>query len=173
MSRPGLSQPFEVAIVLGAPARPDGSPSPAQRRRVLAAVALVREGRAERLLMSGGPVLHPAPEAAMMRDLALAEGVAPERVLVEDRSINTIDNARRSGPIIAHHRWRRLALVTDVFHLPRALYVFRRFGLAATGIAAYPQGWPRSEWWLAWGRELLALPWTLLRVEARRWFRGA
>jgi len=163
------SQSFDVAIVLGAPSRPDGTPSPAQRRRVRAAVALAESGRAGHLLMSGGPVTDARAEAVTMRDLALAQGIAADRVTIEDRSLNTIGNARLSAPIIVWHGWRRLAVVTDVFHLPRAIYVFRRHGLPAIGIPAYPEDWPRSEWWLAWLREAAALPWTVLRVEGRRW----
>jgi len=161
--------PFDVAIVLGAMLLPDGSPSPALERRVLRAVRLVREGRADHLLMSGGPVAHPLAEAAAMRDLAVAHGVDPGRVMVEDASSNTIGNARLSAPIVAAQGWTRLAIVTCQSHLPRALYVFRRFGLKAVGVAAMPARTPGVEWWLAWGREALALPWTVVRVEAALW----
>jgi uncharacterized SAM-binding protein YcdF (DUF218 family) len=159
---------FDAAIVLGAMVRPDGSPSRALERRVLHAVELARSGRVRHLLMTGGPVSHPVPEAWAMRDLAVAAGLAPERVAVEDRARNTIDNARLSAAIVAERGWRRLAVVTDAYHLPRALYVFRRCGLAVAGSPAFPAGWPRREWWLACLREAGALPWTVLRVERGR-----
>jgi len=159
---------FDAAIVLGSPPLPDGTPSAAQRRRVHTAVALARGGRVGYLLMTGGPVAHPIPEAVTMAALAIKSGLAADRVVIEDRATNTIDNARLSAQIVAARGWRRLALVTDAYHLPRALYVFRRAGLRVVGVPARREGTPRPDWALAWLREAVALPWTVLRVEARR-----
>ncbi len=163
-----LSPPFDAAIVLGATLRPDGLPSRALERRVLHAVGLVQAGRAGHLLMTGGPVRHPRPEALAMRDLAVAAGLDAGRVMVEVEARNTIDNARLSVPVVAVHGWRRLAVVTDAYHLPRALYVFRRLGLPVAGLPVFPPGLPGREWWLACLREAGALPWTVMRVERRR-----
>lgn len=158
-------EPYDVAIVLGASLRPDGSPSPALLRRVAHGVDLARAGRAGHLLMSGGPVRHPVPEAWRMRDLALAAGLDPAVVHVEDRSRNTIENARLSRPILAARGWTRLVIVTDAYHAARAAYVFRRLGLNARVSAPFPPDRLRKEWWLAYLREASALPWTVLRVE--------
>lgn len=156
--------PFDAAIVLGAMVRPDGSPSAALERRSLHAAGLALSGQVGHLVMSGGPVAHPTPEARVMRDLAVAAGVPPERVLTEERSRNTIENARLSAPLVAERGWSRLLVVTDAYHLPRALYVFRRLGLPVQPSGARPDR-PRPEWWLAFAREAAALPWTVLRVE--------
>lgn len=161
--------PFDAAIVLGAMLRPDGSPSPAMERRVARGVALLAEGRVRHLLMSGGPVGHPTPEAWAMRDLALAVGVPAAQIVVEDRSRNTIENARLSAPLAAARGWRRLLVVSDAYHLPRALYVFRRFGLSVHPAAARPQR-PGRDWWAAWLREAAAMPWTVIRVERKKLF---
>jgi len=160
--------PFDAAIVLGASVAPDGGPSPALARRVARAVELERSGQVATLLMSGGPVRHPRPEAQVMRDLALAAGVAPERILIEDSSRNTIGNARLCRPIVAAQGWGRVLLVTDPHHLPRALYIFRRLGLPVSGMAAKRPEQPGPDWWLGWGREMLALPWAMIRVERLR-----
>ncbi len=167
MSAPPVEPVFDAAIVLGAMVRPDGSPSPALARRVLHAVGLAHAGRVGHLLMTGGPVSHPLPEAWAMRDLAVAAGMPSERVSIEDRARNTIDNALLSAAIVRARGWRRLAVVTDAYHLPRATYIFRRCGLEVAGIPAFPAGRPGREWWLAWLREAGALPWTVLRVERR------
>jgi len=160
--------PFDAAIVLGATVRPDGSPSPALVRRVAHAVDLAASGRVGALLMSGGPVRHPTPEARVMRALALAAGIAPERIFVEETSRNTIGNARLCRPIVAAQGWGRVLVVTDPCHLPRALYIFRSFGLCVSGAVAPPSGRSNWEWGLGWGREMLALPWTAIRVERLR-----
>ena len=156
---------YDAAIVLGAMVRPDGSPSPALRRRVEHAAALFQAGSVGHLLMSGGAVRHPVPEAEVMRDLALAAGIAPQRIVTETQSFNTIGNARLCAPLVAERGWSRLLLVTDACHIPRSLYIFHRLGLPVTPAAAWPQGWPQREWWGAWAREAAALPWTVARVE--------
>jgi uncharacterized SAM-binding protein YcdF (DUF218 family) len=144
---------------------PDGSPSAAMARRVGHAVALAQSGRVGHLLMTGGPVRHPVPEACAMRDLALDSGIAPERIVVEACARNTIENARLSVPLVAARGWRRLLVVTDIYHVPRALYAFRRHGLRVRGDAPPPPASGHGEYWAAWLREAAALPWTVIRVE--------
>ena len=68
---PQPTDTYDAAIILGAMVRPDGSPSPALRRRVEHGVSLVQTGKVGYLLMSGGAVRHPVPEAEVMRNLAL------------------------------------------------------------------------------------------------------
>ncbi|CCG42866.1 YdcF family protein [Magnetospirillum molischianum] len=169
---PAPAPSFDVAIVLGATVTPDGTPSPALARRVACAVDLAASGQVASLLMSGGPVRHCRPEAQVMRDLALAAGIAPERIFVEEASRNTIGNALLCRPIVAAHRWQRILVVTDSVHLFRALYIFRRFGLCVSGVAARRPEWPGYEGWLGWGREILARPWTVIRVEWLRLWAG-
>ncbi len=158
---------FDAAIVLGASLRPDGTPSAALERRVRHGAALCLSGRAGHLVMAGGAVAHARPEALAMRDLALALGLAPARVMVEDRSRNTIENALYTLPLAHAHGWRRLAVVTDLYHLPRALYVFRRLGQPVAGLAVPPPRPPGRDWLLAGLREVPALPWTMVRLERR------
>ena len=154
---------FDCAIVLGAKVMADGSPSPALARRVAHAVELARRGQVRHLLMSGGAVNHPLPEAHIMRALALAAGIEAERLHVEDRSRNTIGNARCAAPIIAAHGWTRLLLVTDSFHLPRARLIFRHHRLVVTGSGARPQR-IGGEWIAAHLREIPAMVKTLYRL---------
>jgi uncharacterized SAM-binding protein YcdF (DUF218 family) len=158
--------PYDAAIVLGARIQDDGTPSPALSRRVGHAVDLLRSGAVRALLMTGGATTSPIPEAHVMRDLALAAGARADAVHMETRALNTIENALFTAPIAQGHGWRRLLVVTDTFHVPRAWYVFRRFGLPAAMAGVKPEA-PSVDWWLAHGREAAALPWTVLRVEAR------
>lgn len=156
---------YDAAIVLGAMVRPDGSPSPAMARRVARGVRLIQEGRAGHLLMSGGAVRHPVPEASVMRSIALDLGVPADRLHVEEASLNTIGNALLSRPMVEEKGWTRLAVVTDACHMARSLYIFRRLGLTVRPEPAWPEERPRGEWYAAWVREAFALPWTIARVE--------
>jgi uncharacterized SAM-binding protein YcdF (DUF218 family) len=158
---------FDVAIILGARIEDDGTPSPAMARRVAHGVTLLRDGRVGALLMSGGVTTSAVAEAVVMRELALALGAAPDSIHTEERALNTIQNARHSAPILRERGWRRLLVVTDSFHRLRTRYIFGRMGRAVTVTGVRPNR-PTREWWLAHAREVLALPWTVLRVEALR-----
>lgn len=165
MSRPKVDA-FDVAIILGARLRADGSPSPAMVRRVGHGVHRLREGRAGALLMTGGETGAGITEARAMAGLAEAAGVPAALIHLEERARNTIENALFSAPLIRRHGWHRLLVVTDSYHCPRAAYIFRRVGLEVA-VAGVRPAQPSAQWWLAHLREAAALPWTMLRVEAR------
>ncbi len=129
--------PFDVAIVLGAAVSAGGRPSPALLRRVEHAVALFRQGHVDCLLMSGcGP--GSTPEASVMCRIARAARVPAEAVLTEDQSRTTWENARFCKPIVEGRGWRRVLLVTERYHMRRALYAFRRFGIPVEAAAVPP-----------------------------------
>jgi len=158
---------FHCAIVLGAKVMADGTPSPALARRVAHAATLVHSGRVAHLLMSGGAVNHPTPEAQVMRDLAMAAGIDADRIVVEDQSRNTIGNARHSAPIIVAQGWTRLLLVTDSFHLPRARLIFAHHGLKVALSGARPES-VSAEWVMAHLREIPAMMKTLFRLATEK-----
>ncbi|HLO75740.1 MAG TPA: YdcF family protein, partial [Magnetospirillum sp.] len=91
---------YDVAIILGARLRQDGSPSAALARRVRRGVQLWHGGRARALLMTGGANSAPVAEARVMRDMAVAYGVMPDHVLTEERARNTIENALLVAPLV-------------------------------------------------------------------------
>lgn len=154
--------PCDAAVVLGARIRPDGGPSAALQRRVTHAVRLYNEGLAPSLLLSGGGAVPAVPEARVMEALMVAAGIPAAAITLEARSRNTAENAQRCLPIIRRHGWRSVLLVTDAAHLPRALYAFRRLGIAAIGSSAGGDGV------MARLREAAALPLTLWRIERYR-----
>jgi len=120
-------------IVLGAPPLGPGVPGPAIERRLDHAIAVFVARGAAYLVPSGGVVGAPPAEAEIMRTLAVAKGVSDARIIVEDRARNTFENALYTGLIMRRRGWRRVAVVTDAFHMPRALYVYRRLGLTVAG----------------------------------------
>lgn len=89
-----------------------------------------------------------------MRDLALAMGVPADRVVIEPAARNTLENALFSARIAHGRGWRSLLVVTDRYHLPRALMAFRRVGLEVAGSAA-PAGSDSSGSGSAWAVELV------------------
>ncbi len=148
---------YDALVVLGAMVLPDGRPSAAMARRVEAAVGLYHRDVAPVVVMSGGAVGHPTPEARAMADLAVAAGVPENSLILELSSRNTWQNAREVAALARARGWTRMMVVSDSFHLPRARDMFRRHGLRVDGHPATRRpGDHRLSWWLAHGREGLS-----------------
>ena len=108
--------------------------------RMTDAVALALRYPQARLAFTGGAaVLSPEraliTEAAAARAFFVAEGVAPERLILEDRSRNTAENANFLAAVAHPQAGQHWLLVTSAFHMPRAMGLFRR---ARFEVAAYP-----------------------------------
>ena len=169
-TQPEARHAADVAVVLGAAVLAGGEPSASLARRVRHAARLWRDGAVAHLLLTGGVGTHPPSEAEVMRRLAERDGVDPSRIVLEDRATTTLESAAYCAPIIATHGWRRVVLITDRYHLPRAIVAFRSHGVQARGSAPTDGrgGTPRWRWAAMHVRELAALPWYLLRTRRRR-----
>ena len=110
-------------------------------QRLMAAFVLHRQTGLP-LLVSGGEVFAEyGREAVIMRDTLVSFGVAPAQIILEDRSLNTTENARFTAPILRERGWRRPLLVTSAFHMARSVAEFQRAGISA---APYPAGYYAS-----------------------------
>jgi len=126
------SEFYDVIVVLGAAQNPDGTPGPAIVRRVRHAARAWQAGLAPRVMLCGGPTAIDTSEAETMAGAARAEGVVEAALLLEDLSTRTLENAEQCRRLMAEHGLTRALLVTDWFHMPRALYTFRAFGIEVT-----------------------------------------
>lgn len=159
----------DVIVVLGAAVWPEGKPSPSLARRTRHAARLFHEGVAKRLILSGGVKRHSPAEAVVMREIALREGVPLGSIILDDRARNTIATARNCAAIMTQQGMRTAVVVTDGFHMPRALLIFRWLGIEATGSAparARRQA-PSASLMAHSLREIIAAPWTVLRLLTR------
>jgi SanA protein len=125
--------PSRVAIVLGAGLWRDGSPTPVLRDRVETAADLYFAGKVEKLLMSGDNRFVHYNEPAAMRDYAVELGVPEEAIVLDNAGRRTYDTCYRARDIFGV---RRAILVTQSFHLPRALYLCNKLGVSAVGVPA-------------------------------------
>lgn len=121
-----------VALVLGAGLRPDGTPSPALRARLDDAAALYQKGTVQVLLVSGdnGTTDHDEPTA--MRDYLVTQGVPTSKVVLDYAGFSTWDSCVRAREVFGVGR---VLVVTQEFHLPRAVFLCRHAGLDADGAA--------------------------------------
>jgi uncharacterized SAM-binding protein YcdF (DUF218 family) len=132
---PSRPHRYDIGIVLGAGLDPAGRPSAALRRRVAHAAALYGAGRLGMLLMTGGRPRRGITEAEVMRRLAEETGVPAAVIVTEDRSRDTLENALRCRAVIARRGWRSVLVISDAYHLPRAMFTFHRLGVVADGDA--------------------------------------
>ncbi|WKZ40974.1 MAG: ElyC/SanA/YdcF family protein [Anaerolineales bacterium] len=120
-----------VAIVFGAGLYRDGSAGPVLSDRVETAVQLYEQGKVEKLLMSGDNrfIEYNEPEAA--RQYALQRGVPDEDIVLDYAGRRTYDTCYRANHIFGVGE---AILVTQPFHMPRALFLCNWFGVESTGV---------------------------------------
>jgi vancomycin permeability regulator SanA len=122
-----------VAIVLGAGVNPDGTLSPMLADRVQAGVDLYFAGTVSRLLMSGDNSTEHYDEVTAMRRYAIAKGVPPELVNLDYAGFRTYDTCVRAVKVFGI---RRAVMVSQRYHLARAVYTARSVGIDAAGYVA-------------------------------------
>lgn len=130
-------EPAPVAIVFGAGLRRDGSPSPVLRARVATAVELYFDGKVQTLLMSGDNRFVDYNEPGAMERFALDLGVPPEAIVLDFAGRRTYDTCYRARDIFGV---QDAILVTQRFHLPRALLTCNLLSVSAVGVPADRQG---------------------------------
>lgn len=142
--------PWPIAIVLGARVWPSGRPSLMLEDRLETALELYRDGSVEKLLVSGDDSLLSQREVTVMAKWLADRGI-PTYSLVLDpsgkRTFLTMVNARRAGV-------RRALIVTQSFHLPRALWLAKSQGIEAVGIPADRRTYPKHLYLRVWTREI-------------------
>jgi SanA protein len=154
-----------AAIVFGAGLWRDGSPTPVLRDRVAAAADLYFAGKVEKILMSGDNRFIDYNEPGAMRAYALSLGVPDEAIVLDYAGRRTYDTCYRAGAIFG---LEGAILVTQSFHLPRALYICSALGLDAVGVPADRRIYRDTSliWWNL--RELPATLTALLQVHLTR-----
>jgi SanA protein len=130
-----------AVIVFGAGLWRDGSPTPVLRDRVETAARLYFAGKAEKLVMSGSNPTVEYDEPGAMRAYALALGVPDEAIVLDYAGRRTYDTCYRARHIFGV---RQATLVTQGFHLPRALYLCNHLGIDGVGVQASLREYRRS-----------------------------
>lgn len=128
----------EVAIVPGALVEPDGDLSAMLAARVEQASRLWHAGKVEKILVSGDHGTWRYDEPDTMRKALVRDGVAPEDIFEDHAGFDTWATMVRARSIFGA---RDAVVVTQGFHMPRALYLADAAGIDATGLTADLQGW--------------------------------
>jgi vancomycin permeability regulator SanA len=128
----------DVALVLGAGLRADGKPTDVLQARIDTAVSLYAAGKVHKLLMSGDNSNALYDEVTAMKAAAVANGVPENDVLLDYAGFRTLDSCVRVRKVFGQ---RQVLVVSQGFHLPRAIHLCRWAGVDAIGVeASDPRG---------------------------------
>ncbi|MCW2139265.1 SanA/YdcF family protein [Actinoplanes cyaneus] len=140
-----------VALVLGAQVNPDGEPSAFLAARLDLARDLYRAGKVKAILVSGDHAAWSYDEPGAMMVYLVARGVPADRIVMDHAGFDTYDSCARAHRIFGV---RQAIVVTQSFHVPRAVALCRTLGIESTGVGddtarAYRPLWARGrvrEW---------------------------
>jgi len=141
----------DAILVLGARVCDNGEPSGILEDRLATGVAVYESGASDRLLMSGDHGRADYDEVDAMKAYAVECGVPSSAVFMDHAGFSTYESLYRARDIFQAHR---VLIVTQEYHLYRALYVARALGLDAYGLAADIRTYPGMLKFAA--REILA-----------------
>lgn len=123
----------DCIIVLGAMVYSDGTPSPILQERLDTGIALYKSGVSDKLLMSGDNGQNEYNEVIPMRQYAIDNGVSEEDIYIDYAGFSTYESMYRLRDIFLVEK---AVVVTQKYHLYRALYLGNSMGIQVNGVAA-------------------------------------
>lgn len=149
-----------LIVILGAAVRKDGRASPALLRRIEGGRRLAEEHPDSPVFCSGGIGRYGPSEASIMAERLLAQGLAPDRLALDEVSLDTLQTGLAAARFIRAHGLAGAIVCSDSYHVPRT-----RLILAALGVRTLDgsvKAGPRQMGWGAWLRmrlrEIPAIP---------------
>ena len=123
----------DCILVLGCKVHDSGTPSAMLHDRLTMGVELYELGAAPKLLMSGDHGRTDYDEVAAMKQFAVDEGIASEDVFMDHAGFSTYESVYRAKEIFQADK---ILIVTQEYHLYRALYIANRLGIEACGVSS-------------------------------------
>jgi len=134
------TKPADAVVILGAYVRPDGELSWILKDRLDTGLALYNQKTAPKILVTGDHGQKEYNEVQAMKDYLLGHGVPAEDIFMDHAGFDTYDSLYRARDIF---QVKTAVIVSQNFHLPRAVYIAKRLGIKTQGVQAqlyYP-------WW--------------------------
>lgn len=132
----------DCILVLGAGVWDNNRPSPMLEDRLLQGIELYRNGASDRLLMSGDHGRKEYDEVNIMKQFAIDRDVNSEHIFMDHAGFNTYDSLYRARDIF---QAEKIIVVTQKYHLYRALYIAKKLGIEAYGVASDPRSYAGQE----------------------------
>lgn len=140
----------DCILVLGSKVRPNGDPGTALEDRLMQGIALYQLGASPKLLMSGDHGTSEYDEVNTMKQYAVDAGVPSPDVFMDHAGFSTYESVIRARDVFQADK---IIIVSQEYHLYRALYIADRMGVEAYGVAADYRALPGTQLQL---REVLA-----------------
>ena len=128
-------QDIDCILILGAGIWGD-SPSPMLEDRLLEGISLYQNGTSNKIIMSGDHGQVDYDEVNVMKNFAKEKGVPSEDIFMDHAGFSTYDSVYRARDIFEA---KKVVIVTQKYHLYRALYVAEQLGIEAYGVPANPR----------------------------------
>lgn len=122
---------IDCIIVLGAGVKPDGTMSNLLYERTLCGAELYLKNASERLLLSGDHSRADYNEVGAMKEYMVSRGIDKSAVFTDHAGFDTYDTMYRAKEIF---KAKRVIIVTQGFHLSRAVFIAKALGLDAYGV---------------------------------------
>ncbi len=123
----------DCILVLGCGLRQDGSPSDMLTDRLIVGTSLYKSGASQNILMSGDHGRAEYDEVNAMKKFALAENIPSADIFLDHAGFSTYESIYRAKEIFGADK---IIVVTQGYHLPRALYIAKSLDLEAYGVSA-------------------------------------
>lgn len=142
----------DCIIVLGAGLRPDGNPTWMLEDRIKVGDELYKNHAAPKIIMSGDHGRESYDEVNAMKKYAKNEGVPSKDIFMDHAGFETYDTMYRARDVFGA---KKVIIVTQKYHLYRAMYAAKKLGLEAYGVSATKRKYDNKQWirdireWLA------------------------
>lgn len=132
---------YDCILVLGCGVRADGQPSHMLQDRLDTAIQAYQSGLAPKLLMSGDHGSNDYDEVNAMKDYAIARGIPSEDIFMDHAGFSTYESMYRAKAIFG---CQKLIIVTQQYHLYRAIYNAQAMGMQAAGLSSSLRSYARQ-----------------------------
>ena len=146
-----LPNDFDCILVLGAGVYSDGTPTPMLNDRLVVACEAYEAGKSAKMIMSGDHLNADYNEPTAMKRFAIEQGVESKVIFLDHAGINTYDSVYRA---INLYGAKKILIVTQKYHLYRAIFIAKALGAEAWGVSANLRSYIGQPKYTA--RELLA-----------------
>lgn len=126
---------IDCIIILGAGIWGD-KPSPMLEDRLLEGIKLYQNGVSDKIIMSGDHARKEYDEVNIMKNYAIEKGIPSENIFMDHAGFSTYESIYRAKDIFEA---KKVVIVTQKYHLYRALYIANRLGLEAYGVGSDPR----------------------------------
>lgn len=127
-----------IALVFGAGLKAKGQPSAVLEDRIVTAIQLYQDGRVGKIIMSGDNRNVNHNEVQAMKNFAIDQGLPEEDIILDHAGLSTYDSCYRLKEVF---NLNKIVLITQKYHLPRALYVCNELDISAVGVFAQDRGY--------------------------------